>query len=247
MRKFISISKRCFAEINKDYYIISKNSDILKAKNLIKIVKKMESETNRDNNNTFSIIYPLNFNFFGQTLLYLSPIPINKAKNTNLENSGVVTLSAITIMNYYELIFPSLYLFPYFTLITSLTFLYKYFSLTNKIIYNIILVDNHTVKVSFFDGKSELVPIKNIFMTSHSIDRLSSVSEAVINFIDVRIMGSNKAYNARIFLINKEPLNKRTASNKGLASDRIECIDLYTLLGILNANTKRISLGDLGI
>lgn len=187
-------------------------------------------------NNTYTFKNKLPSNFFGQNLLYLSSstIPYKYLAN-NVEFSGVLTLSIISVLNWNSLIFPSQYLFNYLFLCTVFAYskLVWRFRFLGSFIYQVLILDEEYLKVTYINGEIDVVPIKNIYLSNKMRDLLvlqedsKSNSQPIQQYvpIEVRVNGRKDAL---ILLQNTVKFNT--------------FVELEPLLAVLQRETRRIRI-----
>jgi hypothetical protein len=184
--------------------------------------------------NTYTYKNKLTPNFFGQNLLYFSSSTIPyKYLSSNVEFSGVITLSIISILNWYSLIFPSQYLFNYLILTTALAYSKLIWRLRfiNSFIYQVSLLDEENLKLTYINGEIEVVPIKNIYLSNKMRDLLvlqdNTNSQPIKQFLplEVRVNGRKDSL---IILQNSVKF--------------ITHVELEPLLAVLHKETRKIKI-----
>jgi hypothetical protein len=173
-----------------------------------------------------------NSNFFGEVLLYFSPNSFLKSNLlSNIEFSALGTISIITLLNYFSILFPSKYIFNSL-LITNLFALSKFIwrnSYLGNIVYKITLISLDTVKITYFNGKSETIPINRINLTSKMSESLQlwdenkkSLQTQIIP-LEIRINGKKNG----LIMLSNNP-------------SHIFYSDLKVLMAVLNKNTHNL-------
>ncbi len=149
---------------------------------------------------------------------------------SNIEIPGVMTMTLITALNYFNLIFPSLYLFPYLCLVTfaSYTKLLWRHQYLESVIYEINLLSEISVLITYINGHSEEVLIEKIAITSKMRDMLilsekKPPGRNTNTPVEIRINGKKSAF----LLLNEE-------------NDQGQIVNLELLMAIVTKNTKRL-------
>jgi hypothetical protein len=185
-------------------------------------------------NNTYSYKNQLTPNFFGQNLLYFSSSTIPyKYLSSNVEFSGVLTISIISLLNWYSLIFPSQYLFNYLIIATAFAYSKLIWRLRfiDTFIYQVCILDEENLKLTYINGEIEIVPIKNIYLSNKMRDLLilhdESKSQPNKQFlpIEVRVNGRKDAL---IILQNSVKFNT--------------WVEMEPLLAVLHKETRKIKI-----
>jgi len=199
---------------------------------------------NEIKNNKFFIRSLPDPNKFGEALLYKSPISLlHKCSKISLEYSGFATISLVTILNYYGLLFPSAYLFPYLVLL-SLTAAIKHLTQKNveKYIYEITLLNEHQVKITYINGYSNIVDIKNIYLSQENVDVLLGSENLPKNYTPEQISKTPLALSLRIGQ-EKAFLLLRQSSIIENSHFRSFC-EIKLLLGILDKEVKKLAIAE---
>lgn len=225
-------------------------------------LKKMidEIDINIENN----VYYTKNLpdpNYFGDALIYMAPPTLlSDARRGNIEITGIITMTGITILNYFGLLFPSNYLFPLFALWSLVAYLkfYRSFFYPHSIVYQIRLSNEHELKIVYTNGQEEKVDIKNINVSMMQL-------EAMGRFIPQNRPPPPKKVERLDSNVNKPQYLERPAAQlsipiriNGITNSLIYLrtygigprggssgfAELELLLGILNKKTKRLAIDD---
>lgn len=186
-------------------------------------------------------------NHFGEVALFISP-PNTLNKDQGLEYSGVLFTTGLTALNYFGLIFPYSYVFPYLCLLSlnCIINLLRRRNLYKDNIYQISLINEHEVRVTFITGESIVVDIKNIYISSQYLDRINAF-ETVGNQSNSNI---NQMYGFLIpIVINSSrqcrfELRSNAFGTNGQAANQLSLTNLPLLFGILNRKTRKLAIVD---
>ena len=183
-------------------------------------------------NNTYSFNNFVNSNFFGQNPLYLASksVPV-KYLYSNIELSGVALLTLISFLNWYSIIFPSMYLFNYLLPVNLFAISRYYWKIRflDTFIYQVCLIDEQNVKLTYINGEIEILTIKNIYLTNKMRDNLvlhdpdKPQPNKNIVPLEVRVNGKKDAF---IILQSNSKFNN--------------FVELELLIAVLHKNTFKI-------
>lgn len=251
---FLKNNKRCFSEGKKEETKATKEESksippqFTNMKYIAKLSKWELKDLILDNkndikNNKFFIRSLPDPNKFGEALLFKSPLSLlHKYSKNSLEYSGYATISLVTVLNYFGLIFPSTYLFPYLALM-SLTCLMKNYAKNNmgQYVYQITLLNEHQVRVTYVSGRSELVDIKNIYLSQDNVDVLLGSDNVPKNYTPEQIAKTPLVLSLRIGQ-NKTYMLIRQASLIDVNLQFLSFFEAKLLLGILDKDVKKLAV-----
>lgn len=205
---------------------------------LTKLKENIKDSEKQINNGTFILPKHPQSSYMGESLIYISPLGLF-SKLKNIELPGALSISAVTAMNYMGVLFANYYVFPYFMVLTIVSW-YRYISqkyINKRNIYQVTLLNENQVKIYYWNGKQEVLNIKDIFINPDYIDKIALLEKkAGLNrtiFIPLRI----KMDNYGVIYLKYGGFNAKEKSQSTLSY-----CELDLLLGLFNKKTKKIAL-----